>query len=218
MGAREPLRIRPQTRVDRILSSSQRIDVGDRRRRGPPPRDLRRRRRGRGPGHRRAWRPLPAGDPIGHLPGARGEPGAPPCPQPLDSGAGSDGVGLGPLGQSRRPRGLPQTGDAVFAEVRAKNLPKCGLRKPAISEDSRPPPPPGSAKPGRTDCDKSQIAASHSRSSRLRDCPPLSRGGSYRFGRLQGGRRMCRGPPSPGEGSTPPQAGRLPAERSSPQD
>ena len=28
MGAREPLRIRPQTRVDRILSSSQRIDVG----------------------------------------------------------------------------------------------------------------------------------------------------------------------------------------------
>src|SRR5215207_9778668 len=28
VGAREPLRIRPQTRVDRILSSSQRIDVG----------------------------------------------------------------------------------------------------------------------------------------------------------------------------------------------
>ena len=28
MGAREPLRLRPQTGVDRILSSSQRIDVG----------------------------------------------------------------------------------------------------------------------------------------------------------------------------------------------
>ena len=33
----------------------------DRRRDGPPPRDPRQRRRGRGPQHRRAWRPLPAG-------------------------------------------------------------------------------------------------------------------------------------------------------------
>ena len=48
--------------VDRLLSAPQRVDVGAvGGERGPPPRDPRRRRRGRGPRRRRSGRPPPAG-------------------------------------------------------------------------------------------------------------------------------------------------------------
>jgi hypothetical protein len=62
-GAGDPVRMRPQTRVDRLLSLPQRVDVGviGVRRCGQPPLGHRQRRRGRGPGHRHTRWPHPVG-------------------------------------------------------------------------------------------------------------------------------------------------------------